>query len=69
MTKPMLIAKNRTATPFLLEQMGNRPGLGTGKSFTLQVVAEQFASIGAIGSQIGRQIIRGVLGSFSGGER
>ena len=47
--------------------MANRHGLiasatGTGKTVSLRVLAEQF-------SQIGRQIIRGVLGSIFGGGR
>jgi DNA helicase HerA-like ATPase len=47
--------------------MANRHGLiagatGTGKTVTLQVMAERF-------SQIGRNLIRGVLGSLLGGKR
>ena len=60
------IAKGRTDIS-LLPKMANRHGLiagatGTGKTVSLRVLAEQF-------SQIGRQIIRGVLGSIFGGGR
>jgi DNA helicase HerA-like ATPase len=55
----------------IVPQMANRHGLiagatGTGKTVTLRTLAEQFS---AIGSQIGRQIIRGVLGSIFGGRK
>jgi hypothetical protein len=49
--------------------MANRHGLiagatGTGKTVTLRVLAGPFS---AIGSQLGRQIIRGMPGSILGG--
>ncbi len=51
MTEPLLIAKNATAELHLLPQMANRHGLvtgatGTGKTVTLQMLAEHFSSIG-----------------------
>ncbi|MDD2309619.1 MAG: DUF853 family protein, partial [Desulfuromonadaceae bacterium] len=51
MTEPMLIAKNATTDLFLLPQMANRHGLitgatGTGKTVTLQMLAEHFSSLG-----------------------
>src|SRR5512139_3528151 len=51
MTAPLLIAKNATTDLFLLPQMANRHGLvtgatGTGKTVTLQTLAEHFSSIG-----------------------
>jgi DNA helicase HerA-like ATPase len=51
MTEPLLIAKNATTDLFLLPQMANRHGLitgatGTGKTVTLQTLAEHFSSIG-----------------------
>ncbi|MEQ1592187.1 MAG: helicase HerA-like domain-containing protein [Thiobacillaceae bacterium] len=51
MTAPQLIAKNDKTEVFLLPQMANRHGLitgatGTGKTVTLQVLAEHFSSIG-----------------------
>ena len=51
MTAPQLIAKNDQTEIFLLPQMANRHGLitgatGTGKTVTLQVLAEHFSSIG-----------------------
>ena len=51
MTEPMLIAKNATTDIFLLPQMANRHGLitgatGTGKTVTLQMLAEHFSSLG-----------------------
>ncbi len=51
MTEPMLIAKNATTALLLLPQMANRHGLitgatGTGKTVTLQTLAEHFSSIG-----------------------
>ena len=50
MTEPLLIAKG-TADLFLLPSMANRHGLiagatGTGKTVTLQVLAEHFSAIG-----------------------
>ncbi len=51
MTDPLLIAKNATADLVLLPQMANRHGLitgatGTGKTVTLQTLAEHFSRIG-----------------------
>ncbi len=51
MTEPLLIAKNAATDLFLLPQMANRHGLvtgatGTGKTVTLQTLAEHFSSIG-----------------------
>ena len=51
MPDPLLIAKNATAELFLLPALANRHGLitgatGTGKTVTLQVMAERFSQIG-----------------------
>lgn len=51
MTEPLLIAKNSTTDILLLPQMANRHGLitgatGTGKTVTLQMLAEHFSSLG-----------------------
>jgi DNA helicase HerA-like ATPase len=51
MTAPLLIAKNDQAELVLLPQMANRHGLitgatGTGKTVTLQTLAERFSDIG-----------------------
>ena len=51
MTAPQRVAKNNQTEVFLLPQMANRHGLitgatGTGKTVTLQVLAEHFSSIG-----------------------
>ncbi len=51
MTTPLLIAKNDKKELFLLPQMANRHGLitgatGTGKTVTLQTLAESFSRIG-----------------------
>jgi len=51
MIEPLLIARNATTDLFLLPQMANRHGLitgatGTGKTVTLQTLAEHFSSIG-----------------------
>jgi DNA helicase HerA-like ATPase len=51
MTTPLLIAKNNQEELFLLPQMANRHGLitgatGTGKTVTLQSLAESFSRIG-----------------------
>jgi len=51
MTEPLLIAKNDKQELFLLPQMANRHGLvtgatGTGKTVTLQTLAESFSRIG-----------------------
>ncbi len=51
MTAPLLIAKNDHAEIFLLPEMANRHGLitgatGTGKTVTLQMLAERFSNIG-----------------------
>ncbi len=51
MTAPLLIARNATADLVLLPEMANRHGLitgatGTGKTVTLQTLAEHFSAIG-----------------------
>ena len=51
MTEPILVAKNDKAEFFLLPQMANRHGVitgatGTGKTVTLQRLAENFSSRG-----------------------
>src|SRR5207344_118494 len=51
MPDPLLIAKNAQTELFLLPALANRHGLitgatGTGKTVTLQVLAERFSSIG-----------------------
>jgi len=51
MTAPLLLAKNASHTLMLLPQMANRHGLitgatGTGKTVTLQTLAEAFSRIG-----------------------
>ncbi len=51
MTEPFLVARNATTDLFLLPQMANRHGLitgatGTGKTVTLQTLAEHFSRIG-----------------------
>ena len=51
MTEPLLIARNDKQELFLLPQMANRHGLitgatGTGKTVTLQTLAESFSRIG-----------------------
>jgi len=51
MSEPLLIAKNDHTEIHLLPQMANRHGLitgatGTGKTVTLQVLAEHFSAIG-----------------------
>jgi DNA helicase HerA-like ATPase len=51
MTDPLLIAKNDQTELFILPQMANRHGLitgatGTGKTVTLQTLAEHFSRIG-----------------------
>lgn len=51
MTEPMLVAKNSETSSFILPKMANRHGLiagatGTGKTVTLQSMAEQFSRIG-----------------------
>lgn len=51
MSDPLLIARNATTGLVLLPQMANRHGLitgatGTGKTVTLQTLAEHFSSIG-----------------------
>ena len=51
MSEPLLVAKNDKTEVFLLPQMANRHGLiteatDTGKTITLQVLAEHFSSIG-----------------------
>ena len=51
MTEPILIAKNNNISSFILPKMANRHGLiagatGTGKTVTLQTLAEGFSRIG-----------------------
>ncbi|NOT14715.1 MAG: DUF853 domain-containing protein [Methylotenera sp.] len=51
MLEPLLIAKNNETSSFILPKMANRHGLiagatGTGKTVTLQSLAEQFSRIG-----------------------
>jgi len=51
MAEPILIAKNQETSSFLLPKMANRHGLiagatGTGKTVTLQALAEGFSKIG-----------------------
>ncbi len=51
MSEPLLIAKNSETSSFVLPKMANRHGLiagatGTGKTVTLQSLAEQFSNIG-----------------------
>ena len=51
MTEPILIAKNNNISSFILPKMANRHGLiagatGTGKTVTLQTLAEGFSKIG-----------------------
>ncbi len=51
MTNPILIAKNQETSSFLLPKMANRHGLiagatGTGKTVTLQTLAEGFSKLG-----------------------
>lgn len=51
MANPILIAKNDTISSFLLPKMANRHGLiagatGTGKTVTLQTLAEGFSNLG-----------------------
>jgi uncharacterized protein len=51
MTEPILIAKNKDLSSYLLPEMANRHGLiagatGTGKTVTLQTLAEGFSKIG-----------------------
>jgi len=95
MTEPLLVAKSKNSELSLLPALANRHGLiagatGTGKTVTLQTLAQGFSRIGVpvfmadvkgdlsglalakgaartIGSQIGREVVRGVLGSILGG--
>jgi DNA helicase HerA-like ATPase len=95
MTEPLLVAKSKSSELSLLPALANRHGLiagatGTGKTVTLQTLAQGFSRIGVpvfmadvkgdlsglalakgaartIGSQIGREVVRGVLGSILGG--
>jgi DNA helicase HerA-like ATPase len=82
---PLLVAKSK-ADLGLLPAMANRPGLiagatGTGKTATLQTLAERFSAIGVPvftvdvkgdlaqskgGGDVGRRVIRGVPGSIFG---
>ena len=68
MQQPLPMAKSSRELG-LLPGLANRHGLITGatrtaKTVTLQVMAERFS---AIGSEVSRRIIRGVLGSLLGG--
>jgi hypothetical protein len=74
MAAELLIAQGKQRCRLLL-RMANRPGLvagatGTGKTVTLRVIARPGAlgksATHAVGSQVGREIIRGVLGSIFG---
>jgi hypothetical protein len=63
----ILLGGNGVRQILLNAGMANRHGLitgatGTGKTVTLQVLAESFSSLG-------RQIMRGILGSIIGGRR
>jgi hypothetical protein len=51
--------------------LGGLPGSGSGKGRSRQSAGEAMVTSAAraIGSQFGRQIIRGVLGSLPGGRR
>ena len=58
MTKPLPIARNDEQELDLLPQMANRHGLitgatGSGKTVTLQTLAEAFSRIGVPGSLLG----------------
>jgi len=77
MSEPLLIAKS-AADLYLPPNMANRHGLvagatGTGKTVTPQVMAQAFSRMKsaapAMGSSVGRQIVRGVRGSILGGSR
>lgn len=73
MSEPLLIAKHNKQELFLLPQMASRHGLvtgatGTGKTVTLQTLFAKSVAR-AIGSTVGRKIIRGVLGSIFSGRR
>ena len=51
MVEPLLIAKNNEISSFILPKMANRHGLiagatGTGKTVTLQTLAEGFSKLG-----------------------
>ena len=51
MHNPLVVAKNQSTECYLLPALANRHGLitgatGTGKTVTLQVLAERFSSIG-----------------------
>ena len=69
MAEPLLIAKNGPTECFLLPELANRHGLitgatGTGKTVTLQTMAENFSSIGVPGTNgfVGEFLV--LLGSF-----
>jgi type II secretory pathway predicted ATPase ExeA len=58
MTEPLLTAKNDQQKLRLLPHKANRHGLitgavGTGKTVTLQTLAEAFSRIGVLGSLLG----------------
>jgi type II secretory ATPase GspE/PulE/Tfp pilus assembly ATPase PilB-like protein len=75
MAAPLLLAKNERVELELLPALANRHGLitgatGTGKTVTMQALAQRLSSAArAIGSELGRQIMRGLLGSILGGGR
>ena len=82
MIQPILVARSGKTELGLLPALANRHGLitgatGTGKTVSLQTMAQGFSAIGAgiksaartIGSQVGREIIGGLLGSILGGKR
>jgi uncharacterized protein len=54
-SSPLLVAKNDKLELALLPALANRHGLVTGATGT--------------GSELGRQVLRGVLGSILGGKR
>ncbi len=72
MAAPLLVAKNQKAELVLLPALANRHGLvagttGTGKTVTLQTLAK--STVRTMGSTVGREIVRGVLGSIFGKRR
>ena len=71
MTEPILVAKNGKHELHLLPQMSNRHGLitgatGTGKTVTLQTLAESFSRIGV---PVFMSDIKGDLSGVSKGRR
>ena len=54
---------------YLTLKLANRHGLvtgatGTGKTVTLQVIAEGLSRAGQVGTQLGKALVRGILGSM-----